>query len=600
MINLKNIGKVVGAFLLMVGCTDVLDEQPRQLTPEYFQTAQGLEAGVTAAYASFRNFYGNEGGMNVTVYGTDEFTHGEQVTNAPFNVYNNALNPADGSPGSIWGRAYPAINTCNGIIELGAVADDIADADRDRLMAEAMFIRANWYYLLVTQFGPVTLDLGSGPLRFNQSVENFASRDPIEEVYAAIINDLETISDEVTGALPNSRPGSGNEGRAWKASALHLLSKVYLSRAWSTAAESGDFQRAYETAMRLIDNKGTYGVDILGDFADVHAEGNEYNAETLFMVNWNDDLTYNDFSPFGGPNYQNRSSFFFLCRYDDNLTGLVRDSQNGRPWVRYKPTPWLLHSAFADKINDSRYDKSFTTVWYVNSPSTRNPNNLEEGDTAVWMVPQHLAAEVAPTKDSRRYLVFLPDEATDPEGYFGQSFADYNGYDIQNRYYPSLKKYQSTGPRPNDDPNITSLRPFIVYRLAETYLIAAEAAYQLGNVQEAADLINVVRSRAASSPETVPNMTNNTLSELTDSGIDYILDERSRELAGEQMRWLDLVRTQKLIERVNNYNNTPARPGALVPDPQPFHTLRPIPQGQVDSSVDPTQADGRFPQNEGY
>jgi hypothetical protein len=66
------------------------------------------------------------------------------------------------------------------------------------------------------------------------------------------------------------------------------------------------------------------------------------------------------------------------------------------------------------------------------------------------------------------------------------------------------------------------------------------------------------------------------------------------------MRWFDLVRTGKLIERVNKYNNTPARPGAQVPDPKSFNLLRPIPQQQIDAAVDPTTSDGKFPQNPGY
>lgn len=599
--------KYLAFFLIMLvavtSCEDVLEEQPRSLTPDYFRTGQGLQAGVTAAYASFRFFYGSEGGKNVTVYGTDEFTHGQQTTNPPYNVYNNALNSAAGD-GNTWGRAYPAINTCNGIIELGPSALDLSEAQRNALIAEAKFIRANWYYILVTQFGAVTLDLGSGPLRFNTSIDNFASRATLAESYQAIIDDLESITDGQDGDdLPDARPAAGSAGRVWKASALHLLSKVYLTRAWSSAAQSGDFQRAYDVAMELINNRATYGVNLLPDYADVHREGNEYNVETLFQVNWNDNITYNNTQAFGGPSYQNISSFLFNMRYDNNLVGLTRDFANGRPWVRYKPTAWLNNVAFADKINDSRYNKSFKTVWYVNNVGTRNPKGLALGDTAVWLVPAHLAAEVEPTKDTRRYLVFTPTQATDPKVYHDNpnyDATDYTGYDLQNQYYPVLKKYLSTAPRPNNDANISSLRPVIVYRLAETYLIAAEAAFRLNNLSEAANLINVVRTRAASSPAAVATMTANTLADLTARGIDYILDERTRELAGEQMRWTDLVRTGKLIERVGLYNNAPARPGAEVPAPQAHHVLRPIPQGQIDASIDPTQADGKYPQNPGY
>src|SRR4051812_29844089 len=91
------------ALLLTFGCNDVLDEQPRsQLTPDFFKSGQGLNAGITAAYASFRWYYATEGGMNLTVYGTDEFTHGQQVTNPPLNTYNGSLNPTNGDLLTPW------------------------------------------------------------------------------------------------------------------------------------------------------------------------------------------------------------------------------------------------------------------------------------------------------------------------------------------------------------------------------------------------------------------------------------------------------------------------------------------------------------------
>ena len=590
--------------LVTVGCNDVLEETPRQLTPDYFRTAQGLNSGITAAYATFRNYYGTESGMNLTVYGTDEFTHGQQQTNPPLNTYNSLLNPSQGNVSVPWGRAYTAINTCNGIIELGATATSLSETDRNALIAEAKFIRANWYYVLVHQFGGASLNLGSGPLKFNTSTENVASKDPASAIYDVIISDLTSITDgQNNDDLPTARPVAGLAGHAWKASALHLLSKVYLTRAWSSDAQSGDFQKAYDTAMDLITNKATYGVDLLPNFADVFREGNEYNSESIWQVNWVDNVTFNNNTAFGGPNYQNTSLVLFNCFYHDNTPGLVRDITNGRPFVRYTPTDWLVNTAFADKINDSRFNKSFQTVWRVNSTTTRNPKNLALGDTAIWIVPAHLAAQVEPTINSRRYVVFTSRQATNPGTYFGASgatYADYDGYNDQNKYFPGLMKFRSTQPRPGNDPNVMSVRPFIVYRFAETYLIAAEAALKLNNISQAADLINVVRTRAAADAGKVAAMTSNTLADVTAGGIDYILDERSRELTGEQTRWTDLVRTKKLIERVNLYNNYPARPGATVPSPQPFHVLRPIPQTQIDASVDPTTDDGKYPQNPGY
>jgi hypothetical protein len=626
------------------GCKDLLEESPRAtLTPGYYSTGVGVNAGLTSVYSSFKFYYGTEGGMNLSVYGTDEFTHGQQVTNPPLNTYASTLNPAVGDLQTPWNRSYGAINTCNAVIEMGAQAPDLSDVQKVALLAEAKYLRAHWYFILVTTFGGVTLDLGSGPLKFNTSPTNVAKREPLADCWAAIIKDLE----EASAELPD-RPSA--QGRVWKASALHLLSKAYLTRAWSSVAQSSDSQKAYETAKKLIDSRATYGVSLLPNYASVHAEGNEYNSEVVFQVDWMDNnQTFNNTNGFAGGEdglRQNRSNYLFRMLYVTNMPGMIRDAANGRPFVRYKPTDWLMNTAFSDKINDSRYDKSFQTVWKCNSTSTLNPNwtaadvaagavtqrsnngvlipavagqpKLSVGDTAIFMVPNHLVSKFLPWKNRKSYVMFFPNDATSPKSYFGSTntYTSYGGYNIQNQYYPSLSKYNATqfraGSPAGGDPNITSVRPFIVHRFAETYLIAAEAAFRMGNLAEAASMINVVRTRAAASTGAVAAMTANTLTDLTANGIDYILDERTRELAGEQMRWFDLVRTGKLIERITSFNNKPAMPGTinadgtitgtaqLVPTPQTFHVLRPIPQIQIDGAVDPTSDGGKYPQNTGY
>jgi len=594
-------------FSLATSCNHPLDEQPRSvLVPDYFKTGAGLQAGVTAAYATFRRYYGNEGGMNLTVYGTDEYTAGSGVANPPFNTYSSKLNSIQGDMGAAWDNAYKAINTCNGVIDLGPEANDLDDTQKNALIAEAKFIRAQWYFILVQYFGGVSIDLGSGDLKFNTSTSNNASRATLAETYKVIVDDLVSITDGGDDDLPDAKPSDAEAGHAWKASALHLLSKVYLTRGWSDAAETNDFQMAYNTAMELINNHSTYGVELLPDYADVHAEGNEWSSETLWMVNWIDNTTFNDNNAWSDPGYQNKSLFFFRCFYESNTAGLKRDITNGRPWMRYCPTAYLTNVAFADKVNDTRFNKSYQTVWYVNDPGKNNPKGLELGDTAMWMVPDHLASTVEPTIDSRRYIVFTPTTSTDPVTYFGEdgaTYTDYDGYNKQNKYFPSIRKFNSTQPRPNNDANRTSVRPFIVYRFAETYLIAAEAALMMNKPNsEVADLINVVRKRAAAGGGDEAAVTATTETDLAANGIDYILDERTRELAGEQVRWFDLARTKKLIERVKKYNNYPPRPDAeyAAENIDQHHRLRPIPQTQIDASVDPSTSDGKYPQNPGY
>ncbi len=117
------------------------------------------------------------------------------------------------------------------------------------------------------------------------------------------------------------------------------------------------------------------------------------------------------------------------------------------------------------------------------------------------------------------------------------------------------------------DLNDQSVRPLIVFRLAETYLLAAEAAIATSRPQEAADYINEIRRRAAYPSGNAAAMEIS----AADATLDFLLDERTRELLGENTRWWDLVRTGTLIERVKKHN-TEAAPNiqdrhALASDP---------------------------------
>jgi len=116
----------------------------------------------------------------------------------------------------------------------------------------------------------------------------------------------------------------------------------------------------------------------------------------------------------------------------------------------------------------------------------------------------------------------------------------------------------------------TSTRDIIIARLGETYLAAAEAHMKAGDAGTGLDRLNEVRARAG-----VP------AAEMADFDIEYILDERARELLGEYYRWFDLKRTGTLVERAS----------AHIPDISPgnfdgnggnLKILRPIPQRAID------------------
>ena len=147
-----------GLSATMTSCSDVLDEQPRsQFDPTFFNTKTGIEGGLTSLYAHLRYFYGNGYFLNSVETGTDEYTYA-QSADGNFKDADlsgvGSMTPNNSIAGSIWGTAFPNINTASGIIENGAEAG-IDDA----LLAEAYFFRGFDYFLLVQTYGGVPLDL---------------------------------------------------------------------------------------------------------------------------------------------------------------------------------------------------------------------------------------------------------------------------------------------------------------------------------------------------------------------------------------------------------------------------------------------------------
>jgi hypothetical protein len=565
---------------------DILDENALSvLTPSLLQTSQGVEAGVTGAYSGLRQLYGNEGDAFATEAGTDAFTSGIQ-SNSGLNDYdNNALTPLnDGAHGYRWGICYTQINTINGVLQYGPNAQGITPARLTQLLAEVKVMRANYYFTLVQDFGDV-------PLRttFVDSPSKDFTRAPQADIYTQIIKDL-------TEALATIADKPAQPGRLTRAAALHLMAKVYLTRATSTAKQSTDYTLAAQYAKELIDNQSRYGLGLEADVADVHREGNENGKEVIMNAQFNGDATFSriDGSTYGGENAMN---FFFRSQYDQ-LPNMNRDINNGRPFARLSPTFFLINSYILRDANgnalesgptlrttDTRYNKWFTSVYRVNTPGANGGSTAAVvGDTSIWYPGRELSAaklaQIAARKPAP-YRVFQPSQLT-------------------TQFFPTMNKYDS---RARTSVNGFSIRPVIVYRLAETYLIAAEAYFYLGNSAQAATYINVVRERAGATGQ-------KSLMDVTASqvNIDLILDERLRELVGEQTRWQDLKRTttasgaSQLLTRVRNTNYAPplVRNSAGVYGSnaainiRDFHVLRPIPQTEVD------RTNGKITQNPGY
>jgi hypothetical protein len=553
---------LLSCLTIISSCKKVLEEDVRsQISDSYFDTAAGWQEGIIAGYNSMRNWYGQQNAAWLTIWGTDEYTYGTAVIQG-FDTYNNDINPTSAVILQPWNALYQGINTCNAVIDR-ADAISLDAKTKSMRLGEARFIRANLYFLLVQTYGDVYLSLHQ-----TAGTSRAATRSSVAAVYQVIIDDL-------TYAVANLPQTTPDFGRANLPAAKHALAKVYLTRAGGKAAQPGDYTKAAMLAKEVI---ASAGPKLLDDFGNLFVQGaGEKNDEVLFSVQFSTNAVTNS----GG----NKLHLLFNCAYPAQ-SGIVADVANGRFFAHFRPTNYMLN--LYNKQVDSRFEKSFRTVWYVNNPGTFPINkdivpnktvNMVRGDTAFVIGDrEYTAAE----RNSKRYTLIPPSKLVRNEN-GGGSYETI--FPVNSKFYDALRL---------NNTSTDGTRDFIVSRLGETYLIAAEALMMDGNPGEAVTYINTLRRRAARTGST-PAITaaNKAAMEVaaSDLNIDFILDERARELTGEMTRWFDLVRTGKLLERVKKYNVSAA------PNIQPYHVLRPIPQDQIDKTDGGAAS---FPQNAGY
>jgi starch-binding outer membrane protein, SusD/RagB family len=545
-------------------CSDVLKEEIiSSIGNDYVNTPKGFEDAVRAAYAPLRAYYATQQGLTVTEYGTDLYATGADGGYKGFHFYDGQLNSSVDFLANIWDELYRGINTCNSVIERAPAATGITDAVRKLRVAEAKFLRAHYYYLLQQQWGGVDLRLTE-----TLAPTKKTTRASEADMYKQIITDLEA-------AVPDLDPKirSADYGRATKAAAEHLLARVYLTRASSAFKGADDYAKAATLAQNVIAN---YGFKLLPDFASVFAQGaGEISDEVIFAVQYtNDPLTNAATVPVvngDGNTGGNNLHLFFGMQYDVQ-PGMVRDIVNDRPFKRLRPTAYCVDGVFKDRVNDSRYKKTFKDTWFSNSPGTFNTSfdvskakvTFKAGDTCIFMPGFEMTVA---ERAKRPYQVLVPSA--------------YN-----EALFPTLVKFFD--PLRPDRTYPQGSRDYLAFRLAETYLILAEAQLLLGKTTEAAAAINVVRRRAAfAGKEAAMTVT------AAEMNMNLIMEERGRELCGEQIRWLDLKRWGKLVERVKLYN-----PQASAV--KEFHNLRPIPQTQIDRTEKNADGSPGFAQNPGY
>ncbi|MDL2213449.1 RagB/SusD family nutrient uptake outer membrane protein, partial [Bacteroides sp. OttesenSCG-928-N06] len=559
-----------------VSC-DLDEENHSDTTQEFLATQQGFVLGLNSAYSAVRDLFGAEEGMHGLMNpGTDELKCGTS-SNRTYDIahYTPNYNAGNEYPRTLWVKAYERINVLNFLINEGqntSTGTVLTEAKKKQYTGEAKYLRAWFYFNLVQQFGDVTLNT-----EYNTKPSQSATRHDMLEVYNLIVKDLTEASTE---CLPSPQQNSLESGRASGAAARHLLTRVYLTLGWvhdkdasaypnnphnkyhDTAKAKDYFTKAYNTANSLINDAASLGLSLMPEYKDVFDEKNDApsgkNKEELFVVrmDWDMDNT------FGGRSTLNH---YYVNGYEAYLG--ERNINDGRCYSWNNPNNYT-YNTFTMRDKDTRYNATFQTVWYatkiVNGGKvTYKIDGVDEtfewkqttiGDTALYypgykMTADEIRAKTQNRGDKNKYVIFTPEA--------------YEGLKI----FPTMMKYLD---RTRNNFNDNSDRSIIASRLGETYLLGAEAAFKLGDNDNAARLINVVRERARNKETSQAGDLNIKPADVT---LDYILEERTRELLAEHCRWADLVRTGTLLERVRKYNDNFAKDNI-----QDKHILRPIPQ----------------------
>ncbi|GEO06123.1 membrane protein [Adhaeribacter aerolatus] len=535
------IGFLVG-LLAFQACENQLEEIPvSDLSNEgVLKDSIGFDAYITGLHQAARDEFTNTDGINHNFnmhYGTDIATTGSE-TIAPFRNHQTYLTPNQVVVNFYWTWAYQKmILRANTIIEYLARPEAAGyykkEASRNAVLAEARFFRAYAYNVLANLYGgvPIVDQVYAVP-------KTDFVRSSRKEVYEFAKNDLEFAAQWLPATVDKSK-----EGHIVRAAADHLLSEVYMSL--------GDYNKSIEAASRVI-NSGLYNLmttrfgsekDKAGDvFSDLFRNGNQNrssgNRESIYVLQIEDQTPGGQGGTGGNNNLRAWGPFISTLKDPAGKNGFVVSDSLGRGvgWVRpnnyFNYTIW--QNNFTNDIRNSRFN--IRRAYKYNNKASAYFNTTVEKRTS---------------KIDTLYMI-----------------------------YPTIRKIEGNVPKSGDNSTGRIFTDLYVYRLAETYLLRAEAYFRSGNAQKAAEDINVVRSRANAKPASPADMS-----------LDYILDERARELTVEEPRRRTLVRMGNLVERVRKYNIREDSRTSI----QDKHLFFPIPQSAIDANFSV-----QLEQNPGY
>jgi len=252
---------------LLCSCAGHLDFPPEGVVPseEFFQTAAQAEQSVVAIYAQMRAWpMAGLAFVTLQEITSDNSVKGSAIGDASYitDFERFMFTPDQFLLNDYWSGRYQGINRANQAIgNIPAIAMD--EGRKARLVGEAKFARAYFYFDLVRAFGDIPM-----PTTIENTQAQSTVRTPADEVYALIVQDLQ----DAIEVLPEQYP-AGEVGRATVWAAHGLLAKVYLYR--------GEWDNVLDQTAAII-NSGRFS--LLEDFYEVFRIRNENSSESVFEV----------------------------------------------------------------------------------------------------------------------------------------------------------------------------------------------------------------------------------------------------------------------------------------------------------------------------
>ncbi|MFT3844350.1 MAG: RagB/SusD family nutrient uptake outer membrane protein [Lacibacter sp.] len=540
--NLIILAVFAGFLISLSACKKTfLDEEVySSYAPQTLTDSLGFEASVIGMHnllSTFFSYSDPQGWPSVWHAGTDIALvppTQKQGIEVPYYDYTQLIS-TDGAASYTWNWGYRMVNNANIIIkniESGNVGN-MSTKNKNSINGEARFFRAYAYNILATCFGKVPLV--KEPLTAPKTDFTRASLDSIN---ALIIEDLTFAAANLPepsnlGSTTKTNADGKPIARANRYQAMQLLAEAYIRSGKPALAEAQCDAIINSGKYTLTSSR--YGIksSLPGDpFNDMFWYGNQRryqgNREAIWVMEQE-----NPTNVVGGITNNPQQRRNWGAAYYQISGMKICDSLGGRGIARMRLTNWVVYDLY--EANDMRNSQfNLRRKFYYNTVGAAN---------------------------------------------YGQQ-VPYAGADTVFKIAPHTTKWYEFNP--NDEFGFAMVnKDFILMRLGETYLLKAEAQFRQGNTSGAATTLTTLRARSNASAVSASQVT-----------LDFILDERARELLAEENRRMTLMRTGTLVDRVTRLNVQTMNPVIGI---SAKNLLMPIPQTEINLNKDAV-----LEQNTGY